>query len=196
MSERVVTAIGRFNPPHVGHGLMIQTAAKKARAIGADLVIFIIEGANTSKDKAKNPLTGLERSKYLKQFFPGVRFETASNAYEAFWKLGQEGYKKLYLISGSDRADQYHAMLSRGMNNPNPDKKIDINAYDIIELSRNEDPDGSGVAAASATKMRNAAENGDYDTFKDMAPAGNENIIKNMFKAVSSSLKKFKKENK
>ncbi|NRA11784.1 MAG: hypothetical protein HRT57_07505, partial [Crocinitomicaceae bacterium] len=66
MAKNVVFAWGRFNPPTIGHKVVMDRVAKEAKARGADYTIF----ASKSIDAKKNPLTFKTKIKFLKQSFP------------------------------------------------------------------------------------------------------------------------------
>ena len=153
----IVIAPGRFNPPHRGHKLMIDTLIKLGRELNAEPVILIID---SGKYGPKNPLTGEVRKQFLQKMFPKVRIEIAPNAYEAVAKLGDpEKLIPVGGVSGSDRADNYKKMIGRIFGD-----EAEKN-YKAKVLAR--DPDAEeDVAGASATKARQAAVDGDLAKFR------------------------------
>ncbi len=159
----IVIAPGRFNPPHRGHKLMIDTLIKLGHELKAKPVVIIID---SGKYGDKNPLTGDQRRKYLHMMYPMVDILIAKNPYDAVAQLATEEhdgekYVPVGGVSGSDRADNYKKMIGR-IFGPEVEKK-----YVSKVLTR--DPDAEGdVAGASATKARDAATNGDLAKFRSV----------------------------
>ena len=61
--SKLVFAFGRFNPPTIGHEVLMN----KAKAVGGkDYRIYV----SKSQDRKKNPLTYKDKIKYLKKIFP------------------------------------------------------------------------------------------------------------------------------
>ena len=109
--KTVVFAFGRFNPPTGGHGVLIDQILREASANNADHMIY----AATTQDSKKNPLSFADKLKYLKKFFPRVKFNTDPkiiNPYAAVLDLCSKGYKNIIMIAGSDRLDQYRAIAN------------------------------------------------------------------------------------
>ena len=62
--EKVVFTFGRFNPPTVGHGKLID-ALKKASSGGYAPLVYM----SHSQDSKKNPLDYRTKFKWMKKFF-------------------------------------------------------------------------------------------------------------------------------
>jgi hypothetical protein len=87
-------------------------------------------------------------------------------------KLYRDGYKNLIMVAGSDRLKEFDTLLQRY--NDAPDKKGNqLFKFDSVKVvsAGERDPDAEGVEGMSASKMRTAAEKGDFDSFKTGIPA-------------------------
>jgi len=161
-------AVGRFQPPTIGHALMIQEVMKS----GGDAFIFV-SSATTPKDQ--NPLTAAQKIAALKKMFPtGVTFvdtseckpkcggPVAANNY-----LRQRGYTDITLLAGSDRAESFGPdapmwELGKKAEIPVPPPKFKA-------LTRTE---GTGATAMSGTKARQLARDGKYEEFANAVRVG------------------------
>ena len=65
----IVFAFGRFNPPTIGHGKLMNTVKSKARSLGAKHEVF----ASASSDPRKNPLDQITKVRYMKKMFKGIK---------------------------------------------------------------------------------------------------------------------------
>ena len=79
-SKSVVFAFGRFNPPTIGHELLVKAVKKLAQQKKADHVIY----ASKSQDAKKNPLSVDKKVSYLKLMFKGTNFAAANEEVRTF----------------------------------------------------------------------------------------------------------------
>lgn len=165
--NRIVIAFGRFQPPTIGHELIIKTVKETAERLGCPYAIFVSKKVGTTpKPKLRDPLTIDQKMHFLNKFFPGTNFVAATDSIrtpvEAAKALNQK-YNEIVFVAGADRKeikdllDQYN--------------HIDYNYNKIDFVSSGErDPDSDGVAGVSGTDVRQAAANNDFDTFKQNLP--------------------------
>lgn len=158
----VVMVVGRLNPITDGHRVLVELAKKEARKIGAQVMVFIIDGAQSGKDKAKNPLSGDSRLAYFKLLFPGVHVDLAGGAWEALEIIDIQGLKPALWIAGSDRSSKYQGILDfYGLGGK------------VLAVDR-EAGEADGV---SATAARKAALEGDWEVFKTQMPKGASDVL-------------------
>ena len=92
---------------------------------------------------------------------------------QAAEKLYKEGFTELVMVAGSDRIQEFQRLLDRY--NGKPDKKGNV-VFDFpdgvkVVSSGERDPDSADpTEAISASVMRKAAQDGDFDTFKKGSP--------------------------
>jgi nicotinic acid mononucleotide adenylyltransferase len=173
MGKKVVFAWGRFNPPTIGHGVVMERVAKEAKARSADYAIF----ASKSNDPKKNPLTFRTKVKFLKQSFPkhskNINASPRLRTIIDVMKFLDKKYAEVSLVVGSDRA----ADLKKLLNHYNG-REYDFEKVEIISAGER-DPDAEGVSGMSASKMRKAAAEGDYKSFKRGSPLKNPKLLYN-----------------
>ncbi len=164
--KKAVFAVGRFQPPTVGHALMIQEVMNH----GGDAFLFV---SSSTSPKAQNPLTVTQKITALKKMFPsGITFvdtatcvpkcggPVAANDY-----LRSLGYTDITLIAGSDRAPIFGPqsdMWKTGIANGIPPPK-----FKGLERTT-----GVGATAMSGTKARQLAMDGNEAGFADAVRVG------------------------
>lgn len=192
MSDTVVFAFGRFQPPTIGHGMMFQLIKNYAAAENADHVIFV----SKTQDKKRNPLTIDYKMLLLGKMFPNINFvacdDIVRTPVEAAKFLNQK-YKNLVFMAGKDRIDTLGPVIEK-------QNGIDYN-YDSIELisAGDRDPDSDAIDGVSATDARQAANEGDFNRFRKFIPAAlDDQNVKFLLEVISNaiSLKEFKHEDR
>lgn len=163
-AKKVVFAFGRYQPPTIGHGLLVAAVKHLAEKQGADHIIY----ASKTQDKKSNPLPVDRKVYYLKRMFPGANFVAASADVATFIQAVKQlnkKYKNLVMVAGSDRVAEYQKILNKYNGK-------DFN-YDTIEVvsAGERDPDAEGASGMSGTKMREAAKKGDFASFKRGLPS-------------------------
>ena len=167
MAEKTtVFAFGRMNPPTVGHEKLVNKVKELAKQHKADHLLVV----SHSQDAKKNPLTGEQKLKHVKRFFPGVNVKSSSKETPTFLQhaseLHKSGTQHLIMVAGSDRIQEYHDKLHQY----NGEGKM-FNFKSIKVKSAGErDPDAEGVEGMSASKMREHAKNSDFGKFKQGIP--------------------------
>ena len=162
--KRAVLTFGRFNPPTSGHELLVNKVLQEAKKRRADNFIF----ASHSQDKRKNPLDSRSKTKYMKTFFKkaNVMYNTSIRTiFEAIGYLADEGYTDVTVVVGGDRTDEFERTIRPYIKHPDPDKSFDLESFDVVSAGQR-DPDAKDVTGMSASKMRAAASEGDFRSFK------------------------------
>ena len=164
--SKITFAFGRFNPPTIGHEVLMN----KAKAVGGkDYRIYV----SKSQDKKKNPLAYKDKIKYLKKIFPThasyIMDSAARTAIDVAVILTDEGYTDLIMIAGSDRVGEFQKLLDKynGVKARHGEYKFD--SIKVINAGER-DPDATGASGMSASKMRGAAADDNFDLFKTGLP--------------------------
>ena len=168
--ETVVFGFGRFNPPTTGHEKLIE----KVASVSGSNPFFIYPSHTTGP---KDPLPHAKKVAWMRKMFPKykkniIADRNAKTAIQIAEKLYKDGYKNLIMVAGSDRLKEFETLLNRY--NDAPDKKGNqLFKFDSVKVvsAGERDPDAEGVEGMSASKMRAAAEKGDFDSFKTGIPA-------------------------
>ena len=167
----VVFTFGRFNPPTTGHEKLIQKVASVAGS--NPFRIYPSQSQNQKKD----PLPFALKIAYMRRMFPkyarNIRAEkNARTAIEIAVKLHDEGFTDLIMVVGSDRVKEFSTLL-KAYNGVEGKRHgfYKFNTIDVVSAGER-DPDAEGVSGMSASKMRAAASNSDFDSFEQGLPSG------------------------
>ena len=160
--ETVTLVFGRFNPPTVGHQKLLDSAASIS---DGDLKIY----PSRSLDPKKNPLDPNEKSALMKKMFPDhaeniINDEKVRSIFDALKIANDEGYSNVQIVVGSDRVSEFDSLAQK--------YNGELYKFENIEtISAGErDPDAEGVEGMSASKMRKAAAEDDFETFRQGVP--------------------------
>jgi len=154
-------AFGRFNPPHLGHLQLMDTAAAAAEQDQGDYMIV----PSRSQDKKKNPLDADTKVEFMRTMFPQHSSRIANDQntrtiFDVLKKAHNDGYTNVRIVGGADRVKEFDKLA----NNYNGA----LYQFDNIEVvsAGDRDPDSDGVEGLSASRMRLAAAEGDFKTFR------------------------------
>ena len=186
-SKTAVMVFGRFNPPTIGHGKLLESASNTARRFKADLFVY----GSQSQDPKKNPLSNKQKMGYMKEMFPSFKNSIQADpnirsAIDAAVKLNE--YDQLVMVVGSDRVADFKKLLEQYNGKQ---AKHGIYEFDTIRIvsAGERDPDAEGVTGMSASKMRKAAAERDIESFRKGVPSGMaEQSMTRMMKAVRKGL--------
>ena len=160
----IVLAWGRLNPPTSGHELLVNAVAKLAKKYDADHLIYLTK----TQDPKKNPLNIEQKLFYARKSFPGMNIVGANDRVRTFIEAAKSlsgKYDNLVMVAGSDRVIEYKTILDKYNGK-------EFNFKNITVVSAGErDPDADSASGMSATKMRQAALEGNFDKFKSGAPS-------------------------
>jgi len=166
--DTIVYAYGRFNPPTIGHEKLITKVAKIAGS--NPFRIYPSHSQNPKKDPLPQALKTAYMRKMFKKYAKNIIVSKSKNAIEIAVELYDQGYKNLIMVAGSDRVKVFDVML----NNYNgvEGKPHGYYKFDSIKVvsAGERDPDAEGVEGMSASKVRAAAVDGDYDSFSTGIP--------------------------
>ncbi len=186
--EGVVFTFGRFNPPHVGHELLVNTVLKTARKYGYENRIY----ASPSEGNVKNPLTYKDKIRYMKEAFRSANViddKEMKNPFFVAKKLSDEGYKNVILVVGSDRVRELDDQIRKYINHSDPKKAFYFDDFKVVSAG-GRDPDADDVSGMSASKMRKVASEGDFDQFLNGVPSGmSDRTASMMFDDIRAGLK-------
>ena len=180
--DTLTVAFGRFNPPTVGHGKLL-AAAKKAATDG-DLKIY----PSRTQDPKKNPLDPDMKISFMKKMFPDysdniVNDDQMKSIFDVLVNANGD-YKNVNIIVGSDRQAEFENLATKYNG-----ELYDFENIRVISAGMR-DADAAGVEGMSASKMRKAVVDGDFDTFRQGTPKElKDNDTQALFNAVQSSMK-------
>ena len=170
--DTAVFTFGRFNPPTTGHEKLIEALAKEqGKNPGSRMYVYPSHSQNAKKD----PLPHAKKVAYMKKMFPrykkNIIVSRARNIFEVATELHNKGHKAVVMVVGSDRVDEFDNLLNKYNGE---EGRHGFYGFDNIEVvsAGERDPDAEGVTGMSASKMRAAASQNDYDSFKEGLPKG------------------------
>lgn len=144
-SKSVVFTAGSYNPPSIGHELIIKVVRKLANQRKADHFIFV----SSIQDAKKNPLEISKKLQYLGTLFPNTRF--IQKELEAAVKTLKR-YKTITMVVPTDSVEYYKKLL----------KKFGITDVEFIK---------AGVKCPDDDdKLLKLASKGDFNNFKNLLP--------------------------
>ena len=187
--KTAVFVFGRFNPPTIGHEKLLNALTATAQRESGKALVY----TSSTQDAKKNPLSKNQIFQYLAKAFPKQRktFQsrsTAKNPLEVAVELSGK-YDKLVMVVGSDRVSDFSSLLNTYNGIKGKHGSYEFKEIDIVSAGER-DPDASGAAGMSASKMREAAVQGDFNLFKTGIPlAMNNKDAKNMMNDVRVGLK-------
>ena len=156
---------GRFNPPTVGHEKLLAKVAQEAKSSGGEYRIY----PSRSQDPKKNPLDPGSKIKYMRLAYPDhanaiVDSDDMRTIFDVLQALDNDGYSDVRIVVGGDRVSEFNSLATK--------YNGDLYAFDQIKVvsAGGRDPDAEGVEGMSASKMRKAAVEGDFDTFDKGIP--------------------------
>jgi len=160
-------AFGRFNPPHAGHQQLMDIAAQSAEAEESDYIIV----PSRSQDAKKNPLDADTKVSVMRSMFPQhseriINDGANRTIFDVLKKAHNDGYANVRIVAGQDRVKEFDK-LSQNYNGQ-------LYQFDNMEVvsSGDRDPDAEGMEGLSSSRMRLAAVEGDFKTFRAGLPEG------------------------
>jgi|TARA_B100000809_G_C15102888_1_gene517604 hypothetical protein len=171
--KTAVFTFGRFNPPTIGHEVLVNKIEAVARRNRADAFVFL----SSSQDSKKNPLDYKDKVKWMKKMFKpkGQNIfkyskDQPNDVMKVASLLHDKGYEQITMVVGSDRINEFKKLLSQynGVKDK-PHGFYDFKKIDI-ESAGERDPDADDATGISASKLRSLAIDSDFETFKTGLP--------------------------
>lgn len=186
--EKVIYfSFGRMNPPTTGHGKLLDTLSSLAGKNPYRMYL------SQSQDPKKNPLSYESKVKFARKMFPKhsrniLGSKELKNILNVASKLYEEGFIKIAVVVGTDRALEFETLLNKY--NGKEARHGFYKFRDIKVISAGErDPDAEGIEGISASRMRDAAKNDDFVEFSQGLPkAFSSSNSKSLFNSVRSGM--------
>ena len=156
---QMTVVFGRFNPPTIGHEKLLDAAKKTAGKGG--LRIY----PSRSNDPKKNPLDPDQKHEYMQKMFPDhagsiINDPNAKTIFDVLKQAHQDGYSNVKIVVGDDRVKEF-TKLSGDYNG----KLYDFSAVETVSAGKR-DPNAKGATGMSASKLRQAAAENDFQSFR------------------------------
>ena len=165
--NHVAITFGRFNPPHAGHGKLLDAV----KAHGGDSGNYRIYPSR-SQDHKKNPLGADQKVGHMRKLFPSHKDaiqnnEAHRNVFDILRDLNDEGKEHVTMVVGDDRVKEFEKITSKYNGVHYDFKTINIKSAGARDPN-SEDP----VEKLSASGQRKHASGDDYDNFHAGLPKG------------------------
>ena len=158
--KHVAITFGRFNPPHAGHGKLLDAV----KAHGGDSGNYRIYPSR-SQDHKKNPLTAQQKVDHMRKMFKGHKDaiqnnEAHRNIFDILRDLHDEGHEHVTMVVGDDRVKEFETLANKYNGMHYDFKSINIKSAGA-RATDSDDP----IENLSASAMRKHAQGGDHDNF-------------------------------
>jgi len=158
--KHVAITFGRFNPPHAGHGKLLDAV----KAHGGDSGNYRIYPSR-SQDHKKNPLSAQQKVDHMRKMFKQHKDaiqnnEAHRNVFDVLRDLHDEGHEHVTMVVGDDRVKEFEGLTNKYNGIHYDFKSINIKSAGA-RSNDSEDP----IENLSASKMRKHAQSGDHDSF-------------------------------
>ena len=179
----ITVVFGRFNPPTIGHQKLLDKA-KKAAGKGT-LRIY----PSRSQDAKKNPLDTDTKYDVMQKMFPNhadsmVNDPNSKTIFDVLKKAYGDGYSNVNIVVGGDRVKEFDKLATEYNG-----KLYNFNSVKTISAG-NRDADAEGIEGMSASKMRKAAAENDFETFSKGVPKSlDDKTVKQLFNTVKKQMK-------
>jgi hypothetical protein len=159
-----------------------------ARAsMGGDYWIFL----SHTQDSKKNPLDYNTKVDFVKAVFPqhddhvsvGTGLRTIMDIMEFLYHLN---YTDVTYVCGNDRLPAFEKLLNEYNGKEGSKTYYKFNSIDVVSSGPRDPDEEDAVAAVSASGARAAAEQGDFETFKQITGAGR--YAKQLYRAVRQGM--------
>lgn len=181
----VTFTFGRFNPPTVGHEKLIE----KVHSLSKGTYRIY---ASQSHDAKKNPLDYTTKIKFMRKMFPrharniiaDVKIKTAFDALDSLYA---QGYRQVTFVVGSDRVEEFNKTLNKYNGEKRATGFYNFEGGVQVISAGERDPDAEDVSGMSASKMRAAASDNNFELFAKGLPSGFKEAQK-LFNAVRAGM--------
>ncbi len=180
--ETITMVFGRFNPPTIGHEKLLKGAEQVAG--GGELRIY----PSRSNDPKKNPLEPGTKTELMKKMFPDqadsiVNDESVKTIFDALKLADGEGYSNVNIVVGSDRVAEFDNLAQKYNG-----ELYNFDEIETISAGERDDSD-DGVSGMSASKMRKAAAEDDFEAFRKGIPDSlDDKAVKQMMNTVRKAM--------
>tara|TARA_R100001460_G_scaffold31370_2_gene61798 strand:+ start:784 stop:2085 length:1302 start_codon:yes stop_codon:yes gene_type:complete len=178
--ETLTLVFGRFNPPTIGHKKLLDNASQISS--DGDLRIY----PSRSNDPKKNPLDPDQKSNLMRKMFPDhsdsiINDSGVKTIFDALKIASNDGYSNIKIVVGSDRVSEFDSLAQK--------YNGQLYSFDEIETisAGQRDDDATDVSGMSASKLRKAAAENDFESFRKGIP---DNIDDKDAKVIMNTVRK------
>ena len=175
-NRSVSFALGRLNPATVGHGLLVE-AVKQGPG---DAVLFLTD---RPAKLPTDPLNPNEKLDWARKSFPDIKIELTKNIMFAASDLYARGYRSVTFFEGENKLG---SLLEKYNGQKSAHGFFDFEEIKFERLSRN--PDADDASGMSASKMRQAVIDKNFEAFSKGVTKAAQPYAKKMYDNLSTIL--------
>jgi hypothetical protein len=179
----VAFCYGRVNPPTIGHARLFNTVARAS--MGGDYWIFLTH----TQDPEKNPLDYNTKVDFVKTIYPQHADHVSTGGLRTIMQvlefLYHNNYTDVTYVCGNDRLPTFTKLLNDYNGLEGKPTYFKFNTINVVS-SGPRDPDDDGLAGVSASAARKAAEEDEFEKFKQITGSGR--YAKQLYKAVRKGM--------
>jgi len=158
--KHVAFTFGRFNPPHAGHGKMMDAV----KSYGGDTGNYRIYPSRT-QDNKKNPLSADQKIKHMRAMFKDHKdkiqnSEAHRNIFDIMKDLNDEGHEHVTMVVGDDRVKEFDK-LTKKYNGVH----YDFKSINVKSAGKRDPKSDDPLERLSASALRKHATSGDHEAF-------------------------------
>ena len=158
--KHVAFTFGRFNPPHAGHGKMMDAV----KSYGGDTGNYRIYPSRT-QDNKKNPLSADQKIKHMRAMFKNHKdkiqnSEAHRNIFDIMKDLNDEGHEHVTMVVGDDRVKEFDK-LTKKYNGVH----YDFKSINVKSAGKRDPKSDDPLERLSASSLRKHATSGDHEAF-------------------------------
>ena len=158
--KHVAFTFGRFNPPHAGHGKMMDAV----KSYGGDTGNYRIYPSRT-QDNKKNPLSADQKIKHMRAMFKDHKdkiqnSEAHRNIFDIMKDLNDEGHEHVTMVVGDDRVKEFDK-LTKKYNGVH----YDFKSINVKSAGKRDPKSDDPLERLSASSLRKLATKGDHEAF-------------------------------
>lgn len=174
--KQAAFAFGRLNPATIGHEIMVNAIAQQP----GDGFLFL---SNRAAKLPTDPLGPEEKLDWAQLSFNNVAVGLAKTVLIAADRLYQLGYTDVVFVEGEDKL---FPLIKRYNGIETAVHNYKFNSIKQLRLSRN--PDADDATGMSASKMRQAVIDDDFELFKSGVTAPAQSKAQDMFNMLKQRL--------
>ena len=149
IDKHVAITFGRFNPPHMGHGKLMD-AVKSHAGDSGNYRIY----PSRSQDHKKNPLHPEQKIEHMRGMFKQHKdaiqnSEQHRNIFDILRDLHDEGHEHVTMVVGDDRVKEFEKLTQKYNG-----KHYDFKSINIKSAGARADDSDDPIENMSASKMR------------------------------------------
>lgn len=187
LDKHIAITFGRFNPPHAGHG-KVMDAVKSHAGDSGNYRIYPSRTHKGPGDK-KNPLNPEQKIGHMRSMFKNHKdaiqnSEQHRNIFDILRDINDEGHEHVTMVVGDDRVKDFQKLTSKYNG-----KHYDFKSINIKSAGKRDPNSDDPMEKLSASDMRKHAMGDDHDSYHAGMPKGfSSKLSKQMMSDVKTGM--------